>query len=122
MLLEPEGISHFVFRRKDFRPEALRDASYFPPLDTVVRELVTRKSGKFAFNELPKEMDPVKYPFVAHIDALSIIVDVRVLAAHLREHGWIAPQSTLNSSVRRHAARRTTIVAQGPRGANELRS
>lgn len=121
-LLEPEGVSHFVFRRKDFRLEALRDASYFPPLDTVVRELVARKTGKFAFNDLPKVMDPVKYPFVVHIDALSIIVDVRALAAHLREQGWIAPQSTLNSSVRRHAARRTTIVAQGPRGPNELRS
>lgn len=121
-LLEPEGITHFVFRRKDFYPEALNQATYFPPLNTVVRELVTRQSGKFAFNELPKQMDPVKSPFVVHIDALSVIVDIPSLASYLRQQGWIAPQSTLSSSVQRHAARRTTVVAQGSRGVSGLRS
>jgi hypothetical protein len=122
MLLEPEGISHFVFRRKDFYPEALRQATYFPPLNTVVRELVTRPSGKFAFNELKKEMDTAKYPFIVHIDAVSVIVDIPSLSSYLRQQGWVAPQSTLNSSVQRHAARRTTVVAQGLRGPDELRS
>jgi len=121
-LLEPEGITHFVFRRKDFYPEVLRQATYFPPLNTLVGVLVTRPSGKFAFNELPKEMDPAKFPFVVHIDAVSVIVDIPMLANYLRQQGWIAPQSTLSSSVQRHAARRTTIVAQGSRGSTELRS
>jgi hypothetical protein len=121
-LLEPEGVSHFVFRRKDFYPEALRQATYFPPLHALVRELVTRPSGKFAFTELPKEMDAVKYPFVVHIDAVSVIVDIPSLASYLRQRGWIAPQSTLSSSLQRHAARRTTVVAQGLSGARELRS
>jgi hypothetical protein len=112
-LLEPEGITHFVFRRKDFYREALNHATYFPPLNSVVRELVARPSGTFAFNELPKEMDAVKYPFVVHIDAVSVIVDIPSLASYLRQRGWIAPQSSLSSSVRRHAARRTTVVAQG---------
>jgi hypothetical protein len=121
-LLEPEGITHFVFRRKDFYPEVLRQATYFPPLNVVVGDLVRRQSGKFAFNELPKEMDPARFPFVVHIDAVSVIVDVPMLANYLRQQGWIAPQSTLSSSVQRHAARRTTIVAQGSRGSTELRS
>lgn len=122
MLLEPEGITHFVFRRKDFYPEVLRQATYFPPLNTMVSELVTRASGKFAFNELPKEMDATKFPFVVHIDAVSVIVDIPMLANYLRQQGWIAPQSTLSSSVQRHAARRTTIMAQGSRGSTKLRS
>lgn len=121
-LLEPEGISHFVFRRRDFRPEQLQQATYFPPLDGLVSQLVTRPSGKFVFNDLPKEMDLTTYPYVVHIDAVSIIVDVRALAANLREQGWIAPQSTLSSSVQRHAKRRFTLFAQGTKGANELRS
>ncbi len=121
-LLEPEGVSHFVFRRRDFRPEVLREVSYFPPLDSLVRQLVTRPSGKFAFNELPKEIDPVKYPYVVHIDAVSIIVDIQALAASLRQQGWIAPQSTLSSSVQRHASRRYTIFARGQGSATELRS
>ena len=121
-MLEPEGISHFVFRRGDFYPEVLRQATYFPPLNTVVGDLVNRPSGKFAFKELPKEMDPAKFPFVVHIDAVSVIVDIPMLANYLRQKGWVAPQSTLSSSVQRHAARRTTIVAQGSRGSSELRS
>lgn len=121
-LLEPEGITHFVFRRKDFYPDVLRQATYFPPLNAMVNELVTRPSGKFAFNELPKEMDPTKFPFVVHIDAVSVIVDIPMLAKCLRQQGWIAPQSTLSSSLQRHAARRATLVAQGSRASTELRS
>jgi hypothetical protein len=112
-LLEPEGVTYFVFRRADFRPENLERMSYYPPLDRVVKELVKRPSGVFAFNQLLKALDPVAYPYVKFIDEISIIIDVKMLAEHLRSRGWAPPQASLAASLQRHAARRVTVLAKG---------
>lgn len=112
-LLQPEGVTHFVFRRADFRPENLKRQSYFPPLDKVVKNLVKRPSGQFAFNQLPKQLEPVSHPYVVFVDDVSIIIDVKVLAEHLRSRGWTPPQASLAASMQRHAASRTTVVASG---------
>lgn len=122
MLLEPEGITHFVFRRADFREEKLAQATYFPPLDSVVRELVTRPSGKFAYYQLPAEVDLVQYPFMTFKDSVSVIIDVKALGAYLRQHGWVPPQSSLNAAIQRHAAHRHTIVARDLVHGDGLRS
>ena len=113
MLLEPEGVTHFVFRRADFRPENLKKLSYFPPLDKVVKELVKRPSGAFAFNDLPKVVDPVGHPYVVFVDDASIVIDVKALGEHLRTRGWAPPQASFSASLRRHAAARHTILASG---------
>lgn len=113
MLLEPEGVTHFVFRRADFRPESLKKASYFPPLDRVVKELVRRPSGLFAFYELPKKLDPVGHPYVVFVDDASIVIDVKALGEYLRTRGWAPPQASLSASLLRHAAARRTLLASG---------
>lgn len=113
MLLEPEGVTHFVFRRADFRPENLNKLSYFPPLDKVVKELVKRSSGAFAFYDLPKSIDRIAHPYVVFVDDASIVVDVKVLGEYLRERGWAPPQASLSASLRRHASARRTILASG---------
>lgn len=112
-LLEPEGVTHFVFRRADFRSENLKRMSYFPPLDHVVKGLVRRPSGTFAFYSLPKTLDPVAYPYVTFVDDVSIIVDIRALGDFLRSRGWSPPQASLAASLQRHAASRRTVLASG---------
>jgi hypothetical protein len=112
-LLQPEGVTHFVFRRADFRPQNLPNAKYFPPLNTVVKELVNRPSKKFAFFELPKALDTQAHPYVKFIDNVSIIIDVNALAAHLQKKGWAPPQASLSASIQRHANSRRTLIAAG---------
>jgi hypothetical protein len=112
-LLEPEGVTHFVFRRADFKPERIKNLTYFPPLDKTVKQLVNRPSGVFAYNELPKELDPASFPYVKFIDEFSLVIDVRELSSYLRARGWAPPQASLSSSIRRHAASRRTLVASG---------
>ncbi|MFN4896996.1 MAG: hypothetical protein ACK5GN_04655 [Pseudomonadota bacterium] len=112
-LLEPEGVTHFVFRRADFRSENITRASYFPPLDRVVKELVKRPSGRFAFDSLPKALDPNAHPYVKFVDDVSIIVDVKALGDHLRSRGWSPPQASFAASLQRHALSRRTLLASG---------
>lgn len=112
-LVEPAGITYFVFRRSDFLPGALSKVSFFPPLDGLVRQLASRPSGKFVYYELSNDGNSVKYPFVTFSDSFSIIVDVRAASAYLRDKGWTRPQSSLHSSMERHAMSRRTFIARG---------
>lgn len=112
-LLRPEGVTHFVFRRADFRPDSLAKASYFPPLDTVVKELVAKPHEGLLFYQLPKQLDPQRFPFVTFIDDISIIVDLRALATYLEAQGWALPQSSMGASLKRHAATRRALYAAG---------
>lgn len=112
-LLEPEGVTHFVFRRADFEPGKLQKVTYLPPLDKVVRQLVTRPSGVFAYNSLPAQLDPQHHPYVKFVDQLSLVIDVKELGEYLRARGWSPPQASLGASIRRHAASRKTIIASG---------
>lgn len=112
-LLQPEGVTHFIFRRADFRPDRLEKATYFPPLDKVMQELLAKPHESLAFYQLPKEMNPEKFPYVKFIDDVSIIVDVRALAASLHASGWAPPQSSMGASLERHAATRRAMYASG---------
>lgn len=112
-LLQPEGVTHFIFRRADFRPERLAKATYFPPLDKVMQELLAKPHDKLAFYQLPKSIDPEKYPYVKFIDDVSVIIDIRALATFLQGRGWVAPQSSMTASLQRHAATRRALYASG---------
>ncbi len=112
-LLQPEGVTHFIFRRADFRPERLAKATYFPPLDKVMTELLSKPRDTLAFYQLPKAMDPEKHPYVTFIDDVSVIVDIKALANHLQAQGWVRPQSSMKASLERHAVSHQTRYASG---------
>ena len=82
-LLEPEGIDYFVFRRKDFYPEELAEASFFKPLDQLVHELTRRHYTEYAYRALPREVDLERFPYMPFRDRLSVVVDIAKLKAHL---------------------------------------
>lgn len=82
-ILEPEGIDYFVFERPQFYPEALKEAKYFPPLDTLTKELTSRPVTEYAFRELPSKPDLERYPFMPFRDNWSVIIDVKKLTKYL---------------------------------------
>lgn len=90
-ILEPEGITYFVFRRADFRPGTLETLNFFPPLDILNKELTSRPLNEYAYSKLPKEVNLARYPFVPFIDSYSTLVDVQALKAHLQARGWTPP-------------------------------
>lgn len=102
-LLAPEGVTHFVYRREDFRPEKLSKATYFPPLDKVVKELTSRPSEELLFYSLPRKgLDKEQYPFVVFVDKTSIILDIKELTSYLRSRGWSPPQDPIRAAMDRH--------------------
>jgi len=82
-IVEPQGIDYFVFRREDFYPDALKQASYFPPFDDLVRKLSARDPNDFAFRKLPPKVDMQRYPFMPYKDEQSIVVDIAALKRYL---------------------------------------
>lgn len=90
-LVEPEGITYFVFRRADFKPGVLPTLTYFPPLEGLMQELVSRPPDQYAYAQLPHTMDRAHYPFVVFIDEQSTLVDIRALKAYLQSQGWTPP-------------------------------
>lgn len=82
-IVEPHGIDYFVFRREDFYPDELKQASYFPPFDGLVKELTTRDPNDFAFRQLPSEVDMQRYPFMPYKDKQSALVDIAALKKYL---------------------------------------
>jgi hypothetical protein len=111
-LLQPEGVSHFIFRRADFRGDNLERQTYFPPLDDLMRDLVKRPNRRPVFYDLPKDLDSNRYPYVKFIDDTSIIIDIKLLADYLRvQQHWSPPQASLSASIERHAKAGGTLVA-----------
>lgn len=92
-ILEPEGITHFLFRRSDFTPTGLRQATFFPPLTERVKQLTLRPVGSYAYNKLPNQLDPAQHPYLVFIDQQSALIDVQALKIYLQAKGWIAPQA-----------------------------
>ncbi len=92
-ILEPEGITHFLFRRSDFTPAGLQQATFFPPLTEVVKELTSKPTGSYAYDKLPKQLDPVQHPYVVFVDGQSLLVDVQALKSYLQSKGWTAPKA-----------------------------
>lgn len=78
-LLEPEKIDYFVFKKSDFYPESLQNASFFPPLDVLVKELAKGDPEDFAYKKLPQEINPVT-PFR---DKIAVVVDMKALKNYL---------------------------------------
>jgi hypothetical protein len=92
-ILEPEGITHFLFRRSDFTPEGLQQATFFPPLTGTVKQLTSKPAGSYAYDKLPKQPDPAQHPYVVFIDSQSLLIDVQALKAYLQSKGWTPPQA-----------------------------
>lgn len=84
-ILEPEHIDFFVFERQRFYPEVLRHTIYYRLFQPLLDELTSRPPEQYAYRELPRDFDPIKYPFVPYRDRLSVVVDVNALRAYL--HG-----------------------------------
>ena len=82
-IVEPQGIDYFVFRREDFYPDALKQASYFPPLDGLVKQLSARDPDDFAFRKLPAKVDMQRFPFMPFKDEQSVLVDIAALKKFL---------------------------------------
>ncbi len=82
-LLEPEGISYFIFKRKAFYPDALSKVTYFSPFDTLVKELASHPAEEYAYKKLPKEVDLERYPFLIYRDDQSAVVDIKKLQEFL---------------------------------------
>ena len=82
-ILEPEKIDYFVFKRSDFREDTLPNLTFFPPLDVMVKELVSRPRSDYAYMQIPKTVDVERYPFVPYVDRLSVVVDVQKLREYI---------------------------------------
>ena len=78
-LLVPEGVTHFIFERKLFYPEKLKNIKYHAPFDSLIMELTNSSSEKYFYKKLPKEMDLQKYPFLIYRDDQSVVVSVAEL-------------------------------------------
>lgn len=82
-LLKPEGISYFVFSRKRFTEDALKNERYFSPLDILVKELTIKSPNEYAFSSLLPKVDIKKQPFLLFRDQESAIIDVDALGRYL---------------------------------------
>lgn len=124
LLLAPEGVTHFVFRRSEFRPENLTKATYFPPLDRVVKEITSRRAEEFIFWSLPRTgLDKENFPFVVFVDNSSIIIDIKALTIYLKNRGWSPPQDTVHASIERHKRRiEDAVVVARLRSGNKTAS
>lgn len=83
-LLSPEGIDYFVFERKAFYPNALKNASYLLPFSAMVKELGSRPPQDYAYRQLPAALDLDKAPFMPYRDNLVAIVDIHKLQEFLK--------------------------------------
>jgi hypothetical protein len=82
-ILEPEGIDYFVFDRRKFYPDRLRNATYYAPFDGLMRELTQRPLEQYAYKQLPAQADLEKYPFMSFKDDYAVLVDVGKLRTFL---------------------------------------
>jgi hypothetical protein len=78
-LLEPEGIDYFVFDRRQFYPETLKQVTYFPPLDELARSLAQFPPEAYAYKNVPLTAEGNLPAFVVHRDGWSMVVDVKKL-------------------------------------------
>ena len=83
LLLEPEGIDYFVFRRAHFYPGSLKNATSFRPYDTLVGELASRHWSDYVYRKLPTRIDLEQYPFMPFRDKQAVIVDLSRLREYL---------------------------------------
>ncbi|RMD85093.1 MAG: hypothetical protein D6808_05930 [Candidatus Dadabacteria bacterium] len=87
LILKPEGVDYFIFKRKNFYPEALKKSRYFRPLDVLVRELTSRRYTDYAYKQLPRKVDMENAPYMPYRDDQSVVVDMRKLYQWLNAQG-----------------------------------
>ena len=93
-LVEPERIDYFVFKRFDFKGDNLANVTFFPPLDVMVKELVSRPKEDYAYMQLPKKLDREQFPFVPYIDRDSLVVDIKKLREFIDSGRSVPPVQT----------------------------
>lgn len=79
-LLGSEGIDYFVFNRSEFAEEALAAATYFRPLDSLVRELATRDPSQFVYKGFLAGI-AAQGSAAVFSDSNSLVIDVNALRA-----------------------------------------
>lgn len=82
-ITEPEGITHFVFRRSDYNPGGMRKLKFFPAYKPLLDQLTTRPESEYAYRQLPPTVDMAKYPFMPYKDKMSVVVDIQALKSYL---------------------------------------
>jgi hypothetical protein len=82
-LLTPAGIDYFIFNNREFYPSALRQATYFPPFEGMVKELASRAQDQYAFRQLPARVDNKRFPFMPFRDDRSTLIDIKKLKEYL---------------------------------------
>lgn len=82
-LLAPEGVDYFIFSRKRFYPEALKEEHFFSPLTPLVEDLTSRNFKDYAYKQIPRETDPDKTPYLMYRDEQSVIISVPLLMTYL---------------------------------------
>ncbi len=90
-ITQPEGIDYFLFDRRLFYENRLREAEYFPPLNPLVKELAGRPVEDYAYRKLPlvihERMTPenaASYPYIVYWDKRHVLVDLRKLEEALK--------------------------------------
>lgn len=82
-IVEMEGIDYFVFEKKRFYPRMLANATYYPPFDTLVRQLAARPAEEYAYKKLPHTIDLAAAPYMPYRDDRAAVVDIRALRSFL---------------------------------------
>ncbi|MDZ4786360.1 MAG: SseB family protein [bacterium] len=82
-ILEPEGVQYFIFAKNKFNSSALKNETFFTPLDALIKELTLGEPASFAYNKLPKEVNVTKYSFLLFRDKESALIDVVKLKSYL---------------------------------------
>jgi len=85
-ILEPEGITHFIFRRDDFYPGALQKTKFFASYKDLLTPLLSRPEEDYAYRQLPVSVDMERYPFMPFKDHYSTIIDVKALKGFLEKN------------------------------------
>lgn len=86
-LVEPEGITHFIYKKRSFYVDALANTTYFAPFDVLVKELTKPAADKYFYKRIPREIDQKKYPFLLYRDEQSVVIDVAALRTFVNSGG-----------------------------------
>jgi hypothetical protein len=91
-LVQPEGITHFVFPKKQFTPLALRTARFHRPLDTLVQSLTKRTPAEYFARNLPLDHPSV----VVFQDETTVVVNVAELSKLVQSGAYSEPTRVLS--------------------------
>lgn len=84
--LQTEGVTHFIFRRGDYKPAALTRPQTFQPVGNTVRELAGHPAGDFVYSRFIKD---AQAEFVVYQDQKVVVVDVQKMTELLPTQGVV---------------------------------